>query len=362
MCVPAGRQNLAWGTDPEQFAWMGDLNGNDCWNMFSGFGDQYAANWMAQNVYYDIQRSMRKVPVINTEDHIILDREQRLIPPQHTDFALWQGAIHGRGASMIWVWERTYDRTHDFEGSIMHRPENAIAVGKVALDLQRLAPEVVKLQRAHAPVAIIYSLTAQLWSDKAHGAMMTAYEALNACGVPVRFVSEQQAARGRLKSFRAVIAPSLTHAPDTLAAALTQYCEHGGRLWVVGEGSLCSRDEYNRPRDLPLPADAVKQFPAADAQELRDMFIREMQARGIGRPVTVADTHGKAPWAVEYRAVREPQGALASIVNLWGTPQTVRLSRDGSPVQIIHDLRRDTCTQGDEITLQPLDAMVLRVR
>lgn len=363
MCVPSNRQNLAWGCDPEQFAWMGDLNGNDCWNMFSGFGDQYAANWMAQNVYYDLQRSMREVPVINTEDHIIVDREQRLIPPQHTDFALWQGAIHGRGASMIWVWERTYDRTHDFEGSILHRPENVVAVGRVGLDLQRLAPEVVKLQRARTPVAMLYSMTAQLWSDTAYGTMMKAYEALNACGVPVRFVSEQQAAAGRLKAFRAVIAPAVKHAPDSLAAAIAAYCLGGGKLWVIGEEPVCGRDEYSRPRALHLPETAVVQFPGdLSARELWARFLQQMQAEGLRRPLTVTDAGGRAPWAVEYRAARDAQGTLVSIVNLWGTPQKVRLSVDGQAVRGLQDLRRDTEIQGNELTLQPLEATILRVK
>ena len=363
MCVPASRQNLAWGCDPEQFAWMGDLNGNDCWNMFQGFGEQYAANWMAQNVYYDIQRSMRQVPVFNTEDHIILDREQRLIPPVHTDFALWQGALHGRGASTIWVWERTYDRSHDFEGSIMHRPENAIAVGKVALDLQRLAPEVVKLQRARAPIALIYSLTAQLWSDEAHGAMMTAYEALNACGVPVRFISERQAAEGQIDGFAAVIAPALGHATDSLAQALSRYCAAGGKVWAVGEAPLCGRDEYNRSRELRLPEDAVRRFSGGvSARELWSLFLAEMQAEGIRRFATLTDAEGQAPWGVEYRTVRERDGVLVSVANLWGTPQTVRVNIGGRRASAIHDLRTASQVSGNQITLQPLEATVLRVR
>jgi hypothetical protein len=362
MPVVWGRQALLWGDDPEQFAWMGDLNGNDCSCMFNGFGDQYAVNALGQNAYYDLQRSMREVPVINTEDHIIMDREQRNIPPAATDFALWQGAIHGRGASTIWIWERTYDRTSDFEGSIMHRPENTMAVGRVALDLQRLAPEVVKLQRAQAPIAIVYSITAQLWSDKAFEAMLNAYEALNGCGVRVRFVSERQAAEGGLKGFKAVIAPSLKHAPDALATAIAEYCQGGGKLWVMGDAAVCGRDEYNRPRSLSLPASAVRQFSAeVTSRKLWAMFLTEMKAEGIGRPVTVTDADGKAPWAVEYRSMRDREGVLVSIANLWGKPQTVRLSVSGGTVHRIRDLRRATETAGGEITLQPMEATVLRV-
>jgi len=360
MCVPANRQHLAWGTDPEQFAWMGDLNGNDCSCMFAGFGDQYAANWIGQNAYYDIQHSMRNAPIFNTEDHIIVDREQRLIPPEHTDFALWQGAIHGRGASTIWVWERTYERTSDFEGSILHRPENVMAVGRVGLDLQRLAPEVVRLQHAPAPIAIIYSLTAQLWSDTAHGAMMTAYEALNACGVPVRFVSEQQAAEGGLRPFRAVIAPALTHAPDSLVTAVAEYCQAGGRLWVAGEGVPFSRDEYNHPREVSLPVQAVHTFASgATARALWPLFLGKMRAERIEPLAVAVGKDGQRVWGVEYRSARGKDGVLVSIANLWGTPQTVRLTANGRRPQTATDLRRMAPVRNGELTLKPLEATIL---
>ena len=356
------RQALVWGCDPEQFAYAGDLNGNDCLNMFTGFGDQYAARWLPQNWYYDLQRSMRDVPVVNTEDHIIYDREQGLIPPQHTDFALWQGAIHGRGASTIWIWERTYDPKSDFEGSILHRPENVMAVGKVGLDLQRLAPEVVKLQRAKAPVAILYGMTAQIWSDAAYGAMMTAYEALNACGVPVQFVSERQAAAGRLRGFRAVVAPEVKYAPEAAAQAAADYCRAGGKLWVVGKEAPFARDEYNRSRTVSLPSTAIVRFPQESPKELWAAFRAEMQAEGIKPPVTVTDASGRAPWAVEYRATRDKGGMLVSIANLWGTPQRVRLALGDRAVVAMDDLRGGKAIEGDELTLKPLAAMVLRVR
>ena len=202
MPMPTGRANLDWGCDVEQFAWLSDLNGNDCWHWYRGMGDRFAAYWQGQNIYYDLQRSMRLRPIFNSENHIIVDREQRLIPPEHTDCALWQGAIHGQGATTIWVWNRTYSPQSAFEGSILHRPDNVIAAGRAGLDLMRLAPEVTKLQRARAPIGILYSLTAQIWSDRAHAAMKRAHEALSLSGLPAAFVSEDQARDGELRRFR----------------------------------------------------------------------------------------------------------------------------------------------------------------
>jgi hypothetical protein len=328
--------------------------------MFRSFGDSYAAEWLPQNLYYDIQRSMRRVPIFNTENHIIRDREQRLIPPEQTDCAIWLGAIHGQGAETTWVWERTYDRTSDFEGSILHRPENVIAHGRAGLDLLRLAPEVVKLQNAPAPVAILYSLTAQLWSDRAFGAMQRAYEALNFTGLPVAFVSERQACGGELSHYQAVILPVVRHVPDGVCEALQAYAKGGGKLWVLGEEAL-ARDEYNRPRSVSLPAEAVTAFPEyGSARDLRAEFLAAFPSAGVTRRVILRESEGAEPWAVEYRAAPDGRACLVSVVNLWGEPKAVRVTLDGGDPKRITDLRTGEALEG-AVRLAPLRARLLKV-
>jgi hypothetical protein len=39
------RHALHFGTDPDQFCYIGDLNGNDTWNKFIGSGERYATPW-----------------------------------------------------------------------------------------------------------------------------------------------------------------------------------------------------------------------------------------------------------------------------------------------------------------------------
>jgi hypothetical protein len=359
MNVPSGRQNLTWGCDPEQFASATDLNGNDCTYWFAGLGDQYAASWMGQNLYYDLQRSCRRVPVFNSEDHIILDREQRLIPAAHTDCALWQGAIHGRGASTIWVWERTYDRASDFEGSIMHRPENTIAVGRVGLDLMRLAPQVVALQDSPAPVAILYAQTSQIWSDAAHRAMLRAYEALSFCGLRIRFVTEKQAQSGSLAGCRAVILPSAKYAPDALVAACQQYARQGGRLWVLGDAPF-GMNEYGKPRDVALTV-ARQCTMDLSSRELRVELLKALAEDGLTPALTLTDSTGTAPWAVEWRSVPDGGGWLVSVANLWGNRQAVQVQIAGKPAQRIEDLRTGQVMDGSTVSLEPLEATVWRV-
>jgi hypothetical protein len=362
MPVVSARGHLNWGCDPEQFAYATDLNGNDCWNMFGEFGDTYASGWWAQTHYYDVQTSARRRPVVNSENHIIRDGEQRLIPPEHTDCALWQGAIHGMGASMIWVWERTYSRGSSFEGSILHRPDHVIAVGNVGLDLMRLGHEVVKLQRAKAPIAILYSMTSQLWSSRAYSGIAIAHQALNMTGSPVEFVTERQAMRGELDRYRAVICPATRHVPDDVCAAIADYGHGDGQVWAI-DLECFAMDDHARKRQTSLrPSLDIVWSPDLTPHELHDQILDAMDQAGIKRRVTLADEHGGEPWGIEYRAALDGRDVLVNVVNYWGLPQTVTVELDGQPARRMTDLRALAEIDGAELTLQPLEATVLRVQ
>ncbi len=355
------RQCLNWGCDPEQFAALSQLNGNDCSMYFRGLGmDGYAADWQGQARYYDVQYSMRQAPIFNSEDHIIRDREQRLIPAVHTDCALWQGAIHGQGAATIWVWERTYNRKSDFEGSILHRPENVIAVGRVGLDLMRLAPEVAALQHAGAPIAVLWSITAQAWSDSAVAALRTVYEALDQTGWPVRFVSEKQAASGGLARYAAVVLPAVRHLPAAAARALAEFAGRGGRVWQVGPGP--ERDEHGRPLTAALHGPWLRKFPdSTDARGLRKDFLSAMSAAGMLPPIRFETPAGEAPWGVEYRSVPWRKGRLVSVVNYWAKPVSARLLWNGKPTRAPLELRSNRILGGRFLRLEPLRSLLLYV-
>ncbi len=118
-CMPvlAERRNVAWGVDLEQFAALGQINGNDCNAMYNFGSGEWAYDWQVEEALYDLQRSFKFAPVFNSENHLIYDRERRAIPPAHTYAVLWQGAIHGQCATTIWVWERTNNAKSDLAGA-----------------------------------------------------------------------------------------------------------------------------------------------------------------------------------------------------------------------------------------------------
>ena len=368
-----GRESLHYGTDPDQFSYVGDLNGNDTWNKFVGFGDRYATHWWREYPFYDLQRSLRPAPIINSENHIIAVNDPREIPPAHTDCVLWQGCIHGMAASMIWVWEHYYEDVkvenppdyynNDTFNAILTRPENVMAVGRVGLDLMRLAPEVYRMQAASSPVAILYGITAQIWSERASSALLRACEAMTFTGLPVVFLSERQVREGDLSTFRAIVLPSIRHAPDDVARAIEGYASGGGNVWIIGDPTeALAHDEYGRAREWRLPESAALAWPeSTSAMDLRAFLLRAFDAVGVQRHVRLEQEDGSEPWAVDYRAVPDGSGYLVSMANYWGTPKKVRIVADGEAPSMTKDLRGDRMLRGGFIELNPLQAMLLRV-
>ncbi|MBI3920103.1 MAG: carbohydrate binding domain-containing protein, partial [Armatimonadetes bacterium] len=112
----ARHQYGPWCVDPELFADLSQINGNDCCKWYSREGD-WAANFIGENMGYDFQRSVGDLPVFNSENHIITDRDQDYVAPDYIRNVYWQGAVHGQSATTTWVWERAFDPRSDFTGS-----------------------------------------------------------------------------------------------------------------------------------------------------------------------------------------------------------------------------------------------------
>jgi hypothetical protein len=277
-------------------------------------------------MFYDLQSAMAAKPIYNSENHIIVDRDQRPIPPGHTYTAIWQGAIHGQGATTSWVWERTYDPKSDFAGSILHRPENVIAHGEAGLDLMRLAREVTALQQAPRQVALLYSVTSLIHDLSYLDVWARAYTALSFAGIAVGYRSERQAAAGDWGETRVLIVPAARYVTAPARAGIRRWGEAGGRVVFIGSGAL-GLDPHRRPfPDQPggtVPASVLS--VDLTEQALRDALLEAVQAAGCPLPLSVHGTDGRLPWGVEWRSCEAADGSLVNLINLTREPLTVRL-------------------------------------
>jgi hypothetical protein len=321
------RRTIGWGVDPELFAQLSQINGNDCCEFYNhARTSTWSFNWTTMGLFYDLQCALAEKPVFNTENHIIVDREQQPIPATHTYTAIWQGAVHGQGATTTWVWERTYDPKHDFAGSILHRPENVIAHGEAGFDLMRLAREVTALQCAPRRVALLYSVTAIVHDPGYLEALSQAYTALTFAGATIGFRSERQIAAGDWGETRLLVVPGVRFVPPEVRTALAAWAAAGGRLVLQGEGCL-TLDPYRRPYpDTPAGLAGAPVLTAdVEGKGLRDALAPLLRESAAGPLVTVVAADGSAPWGVEWRTGSLDGRPLANLVNHTRDTVSVRL-------------------------------------
>lgn len=328
MNLPFSRNTLNLGNDPEQFCDLSQIAGNDAFNGYlhedtAEFGNQ----WRGEYQWYDLLRSMRGQPVFNSENHVVADRNWRPVPGSHMRNLVWEGALHGLGASTVWVWERTYDNKSDFAGSIMHRPALCDAHGRAALDLMRLAPEMVALQDAPARVAILYSICNQVWNPNYMTELGSAYQTLTYLGEKVDFITGGQLAAGQGKQYRVLVAPGVTNLEAPAWRALKDFARLPGRTLVTSGPKALAADEYNRPHGTPGPK-AVNVPSATDETRLRTALTA---ALGDDCPVRLLDAATvAAPHGVGWRWARDGNRWLVDVCNFTRQPVRLRVEVRGA--------------------------------
>ncbi len=324
MILPMDRSTVFWGTDPWDFAKLSQINGNDCPNMSLPSGRQWVSEWLGQNMYYDLQRSMKQVPIFNTENHIIRDRENGYIPAEHIYTAIWQGAIHGQGASTTWAWQRTYDAKSDFEGLILHRAACTSAMSRCALDLMRLSKEVAALQNLTPSVAILYSNAALVADPRYVDARARVYEALNFCGIPIGFITDEQIEAGLLDQYKCLFVAGAKASTARAIEAMRQWADAGGRIIAYDKDTLVE-DEYGRPAAPPV---FVAGLPSRDPDYLpqtRDEILGLLNAHDIGPEFILHTEDTGIPYGVEWRTALTDGKTIINMINYRPVPMKVLL-------------------------------------
>ncbi len=190
-----------------------------------------------KNIWYDYMMSYRDGPVINSEDHITSDRnvDYRRDAADYMSQDIYQGGIHGRCMSQIWVWERYYEgkSSTDFIGSVLYRPDAVAKIGKASLDLNRLAYEIVALQNEIPEVGIVYSDADIILKPETVKASYEAYAASLYNGKIVRFITDLNPAA--MQTYKLVIVPGTRHISAEMLNELSEYVTNGGKVIVMGK-------------------------------------------------------------------------------------------------------------------------------
>ena len=351
-----------WSVDPEAFAALSQYNGNDAYNMFNKRESLWNNGWRHCQAGYDFQRSMADLPVFNSENHLIHDRELDVIPPEHLYSSLWQQAIHGQSSMTMWVWERCNDYVSDTAGSILHRPDCVEAVGRCALDLNRLAHEVAALQNLPPSVVLLWSRSSLVLDGNHENAVNTMYEAANFLGQPLGFATEEKlAAFARtdvaprpLDTAKVLILPQVTHLPDDAREGVKKLAAAGVRIVAYGDAS--ERNDYNQSREI-IAAEALPK--AKDSAALFAALTEREATWRLPNVLRLVDAKGLPVFGVEIRSVPDGDGAIASVCNHLREPQRVSLA--GTEGQPLTDLITGKALDAN-FMVEPMVPLLIRVK
>ena len=310
------------GTGYEQYHEFLDLNGCD----YTNFYELNHIFPLRKELYYDYLTSMKDAPVINSEDHVIRDQIEKFEPviADYVAQDIYQGAIHGRALSDIWLWERSYDRTQNAWGSISFRPDAIAKVGRATLDLNRNAFEISALQREEREIGILYSDASILNDSNAMHAAYQAYSAAMFNGKRVQFIVESQL--NKMHGCKIVIVPATKYVTAETLPELKKFITNGGRVLILGTDSM-KKSERNIDNDKELldfifkNSDVLEYSGMSRAmvmpaeQELYDYLRNMLKEEGLYYISVVDEKTGMPVDYVEYNVGVYDKKVLVNLLN-----------------------------------------------
>ena len=223
-----------------------DINGCDAWSMIATDDNRW------KNIFYDFLTSVKNAPIYNTEDHIIVDARELVYNDKEVWYNIadiWNGAIHGRGGSVLWIWDRssrTKNGTIYFNSLLTARPDSVATLGKTTLDLNRLSNEIVAIQEAESEIAVLYSNCSVPYNDEMLDIIRTVSAGLGENGQKTRFVVESQL--DNFSNYKAIIVPGSISIKKETLDELNRFVNRGGKLILIGDNCL-TVNEYGDKHD-----------------------------------------------------------------------------------------------------------------
>lgn len=356
------RRFLKTGIDPELIAEFTDCNGNDC----CSFENRSHLPLSYKLMWYDYLTSIKKMPVHDTEDHVIEDRTKNYIPIQakriYAD--MWQGAIHGRGASTVWTWSRSNAPLASANGSVLHRPDCIEAIGRANYDLNRLKFEADSLQNVKSEIAILYSETARNYSMEYSADIFRSYEGALYSGIVTEFVTERQIKK--IHDYRLLIITCIDFMKKSVLAELLKYVENGGKLLIIkrGENSL-KFDEYKREADFDTVKGVMEKADIMDAPDFAESPSREFSEAvtdriwSIIKPSVTVTEEGGSTYNIEWRTAELGGKQLINICCYGHEERRIKLTKNGKYIKNFKELLTDTDISEEKIVLKPYCPMVI---
>lgn len=355
-----GSPEVRYGVNAQLFGDFSQINGNDSADFYNNGVGEWADGWTQNNMAYDLQHSVLDAPIFNSENHVMPDRGEFPVPPQHLSTDLWQSSIHGEGATTLWCWEETFDPKADFWGLEMERPACVQAIGDTGLDLMRLAPQVAKFQNMKPQVQILFTTAARVWDgDDFNDCLNKVYTALNFTGMKIGYVTERDLVNGKTPSAPLLIIPDIRHISDTALHTLKNY---HGRILAVGGKDIFGFDDYNHPRKAQSYDTIAFTRGQTTDMDIWKKLIPYLTSEKLNPSVRITDEKGKSQWGVEWLTVKYNGGKLVNVVNYLQYPVIIKVLSDGKTASCRNILPTIPSGYVKTIHLNPLEPELLELR
>jgi len=346
-----------------------DINGCDAWSMIATDD----VRW--KNIFYDFLTSVKDAPIYNTEDHIIVDARKLVYNDRETLYNIvdiWNGAVHGRGGSILWIWDRssrTKNGTIYFNSLLTARPDSVATLGKTTLDLNRLSKEVVALQEADADIAVLFSNNSVPYTEEMLDIIRTTSASLGENGQKTRFVVETQ--MEKLKEYGTLIVPNSIAVKAETLDAIKQFVDNGGKLLIIGDSAL-TVNEYGDKHDAAVVAhikqkavcmdfeDAGTTISGESKKAIKAAITQIVKEKGLDTVQFVDKATGKALADADWITAEYDGSYIINLCSYTWDVREVELYIHGEKVTETEDLI-NFGKYGESITLEGHVPMLLKV-
>lgn len=342
------------GTGLDAYADVFNINGCDAYSYLD-----WDKGRLVKMQWYDYMASTNWAPIINGEDHVLKDSglnyDDNLAYFVAND--LWQGAVHYRGQTEIWLWDSREEEV-ETKGSIKCRPDAIVKTGEAGLDLMRLSYEIEALQKEKRDIGILYSNASAVHTLSYPGCQYYAYEATVFSGKKVKYVSENNISG--IFDTKLLLIPQCQYVRKETLEAIKQYIEQGGKVVIIGKNSLKNNVAFGESDPelvdyiyahadfVQAESDRFKQgLTEGSVEEIYQTINQAIDKAGL-KYVTLVDAEtNREVYDVEYTYTIYDGKLLINIANWKNEEKKLKVLVNGKEVTGFTELRSKEKVDGD---------------
>ena len=351
----------------EKYAELSDMFGCDAYATYTK-----RQPLMGKMMQYDLMRSIKDMPIVNAEDHVISDcsTDFSKINADHIAADMWQGVIHGRYESAVWCIGKSFITTHHKYNSVGTRPDAAADIGRTALDVMRLSEILNEIKNRPYDTAVLYSDASRAYNKAYLNGLYNVYGAFSYCGKKVKFVTEKQLKDGtvNLSDYPLITVIGAKNVFDTTFEKIADYAANGGNVLVFDSESL-KYDEYGNYKNER--ENAVSALVNTDIYPVTydgfnmtsdiSQIIYAKAAEIYGGGITVENAADGSRTQVVYDTVNYNGNTYINICNYGFESVSVNIKNNGENIENMTDLISGETVSGTA-EAEPYKPMLLSLK